>query len=156
MLYLNIPSIPNPTGDVRGQLRTIDYIAEGAFTSLLAGEFVVPSTSGSFTGCAIVTYDCTTKTMEFLIIHDFPGADDGVLGLGKEDEQGTIISGFTTGTSPIFGSLRLNSEQIYALYTNQLFFQIYRENIPVVCIFLKNNIKNSFTYVYIAKRKYWY
>ena len=133
LLYLNVPSTANPTGDIRGQLITIDYIEEGAFTAEILGQYVQPSAvSTENVGCGIVTYNCDTKVMEYLLMHSIEEPSGAIIGIGAANELGAVFETLETSISPIFGSVRLTNEQVHALYTEQFFFQVYTRSQAIV------------------------
>lgn len=64
---------------------------QGAFTSLLAG-----SSSGSSSparGTAVVTYDCETAVMEYVVVHNVEDASSGAVFVGAENSILFSLSG---------------------------------------------------------------
>mmetsp|Transcript_21788 Transcript_21788/g.27769 ORF Transcript_21788/g.27769 Transcript_21788/m.27769 type:complete len:292 (-) Transcript_21788:34-909(-) len=115
---------------------------------MMSGAEVAQPVQAEAGGCAIVSYDCNTKIMEYLIVHD---ADElvtsGVIGLGEQGEFGTILDSLPTATSPIFGSIRLTNSQIHALYTNQMYFQLYAQGTA----FMRGNLNADWDYfIYLS------
>lgn len=122
ILFLNIRSENNPDGDIRGQLITIDYVGVAAFTAHLTGNNVVPPVDTDNTGCAIVTFNCDTDVLDYVVFHSLDDNPSGAfLGIGGEGEQGVIIASLTDFVSPIYGSIKLNDQESFELYANRMF-----------------------------------
>ena len=64
--YATIDSVSRPAGEIRGQLISIDYLEKVDYTSRLGG-------SGNATGCGLVSFDCDSMFVEFIVHHNLPG-----------------------------------------------------------------------------------
>jgi len=128
LLYLNVASTTNPTGEIRGQMITIDYINELSFTARLDASQVVPATFSDNRGGGLFAYDCTTKILEYMIMHDIPDANGAFLGAGNMTVRGTPLFSLPASSSPIFGAIQLSLQEELFLYTSQMYVAISSVN----------------------------
>lgn len=126
LLYLNVNSQTNPLGDIRGQLVSIDYIANGAFTALLSGENA--NTPSPALGTAVFSYNCQTGFLEYVVMHS---VDDSVSAVVFEGTSGSeavnLLFSLESGTSPIYGVIQLLPGEETSLYNGNLFVSIQSE-----------------------------
>eukprot|EP01095_Lingulamoeba_sp_RSL-Kostka_P002695 TRINITY_DN13606_c0_g1_i1.p1 TRINITY_DN13606_c0_g1~~TRINITY_DN13606_c0_g1_i1.p1 ORF type:complete len:651 (+),score=275.06 TRINITY_DN13606_c0_g1_i1:40-1992(+) len=123
--YLNLRSRINPKGDIRGQMITIDYMENVAFTARLNSEQEIPDSLSNAVGCAIVTYDCDERIMEYFIVHDIENPTSAFLHAGPIGEIGSARFSLSRSESPIYGAIQLTLEEEFLLYSQQLYFNIY-------------------------------
>lgn len=126
--YIQILSQKNPNGEIRGQLIGIDYVPEIAFTSRLSGGQEVPSTNTNNRGCGLVAYDCLTRTLEYLVMHNVPDATGAFVHAAPENNNGAVLFALENFISPIYGSVQLTLEEELILYTQQMYFNIASED----------------------------
>lgn len=113
LYYVNLPSSSNPTGDIRGQLDTIDYIYSVSFTTRLEGN------GTEATGCGLFVYHCDQRILEYVIHHSIQEGD--VTGfIGFKDGQFIPLFSLPRGESPVYGSEILTEEEALALYNGNL------------------------------------
>jgi len=142
--YMNIASFDHPSGEIRGQLVTIDYIPEVAFTSRLSSEGVVPAVTASRNrGCALFSFNCETHTLEYLIMHDIPDARFGFIGVGEPGAVGISLFSLNRGASPITGAIQLTTRDEVLLYARQLYVLITSEQYPFGEIRGQINVDND-------------
>jgi len=144
LLYLNIKSSNNPSGEIRGQIVTIDYIEDAAFTAKLTGDQEVPPLNTKVSGCAIVTYDCETRVMEYLVMHDLRGASGALVQAAPQGKSGSARFSLSRVQSPIYGEVQLTLEEEFLLYTGQLYFNLLHPNAPTGAIRGQINVDRDF------------
>lgn len=122
LIYLNLLSRKNPNGEIRGQLISIDYPESVGFTSRLAPLNNVDSDNS---GCGIFSYDCDSKLFEFIVMHTIRDSVSVNIGFGAEGENGAILYSVNSrNISAVYGSRYLTYEEVYYLYTYQLFVTV--------------------------------
>ena len=52
--------------------------------------------SSEFTGGALISYNCDTQLLEYLIIHNIPRATGAFLGQGSSSSDGTSLFSLST------------------------------------------------------------
>lgn len=123
LLFLQVTSDSNPTGEIRGQLISIDYINQPAFTAFLNGD---QANSGTFfEGAAVVAYDCESRLMEYIVLHDGVNPTDAFVVVGELSEQAQFLFSLPNVESPIYGSQFLLPAEADALYSNSMGFGIF-------------------------------
>lgn len=133
--FLQIVSADTSLSEVRGQIIPIDYAAPASYTARLDGSQLRPAVATAARGCAIVTYNCETSSIEYLIFHSvqFPTTADVRIsdtnnfnGVG----EGEIVFQLPRAKSPIFGVKKLDPKTFNALVQNRLAFNIRSSNHP--------------------------
>eukprot|EP01095_Lingulamoeba_sp_RSL-Kostka_P003451 TRINITY_DN14426_c0_g1_i1.p1 TRINITY_DN14426_c0_g1~~TRINITY_DN14426_c0_g1_i1.p1 ORF type:complete len:697 (+),score=224.99 TRINITY_DN14426_c0_g1_i1:30-2093(+) len=130
LTYINILSLQNPTGDIRGQLETIDYISGVSFTSRINedGAIVNSGFGNNFIAQAFLIYNCDTRVLQYVIMHNIPSNSVSrvFFGIGLENVNGVEAFAYEGSlmTSPIVGSRRLTSVEEIRLYTDEMFIAI--------------------------------
>ena len=122
--YLHVTTPANPGGEVRGQMVAIDKYPTVAFTARLESRQVVPSVSSRARGCSIVTYDCVTGKLEYLVYHNVPNALSATIFSGTVGSNGAPVVELSRIESPITGFTVLSYEDEYALYSQELYIVI--------------------------------
>lgn len=122
--YVNILSSANPNGEVRGQIHTIDPYPEVALTARLEGIQVVPAVNTLTRGCAIFTYDCNLRRMEYLVFHNAPNPIGAAIHAGNPGSSGSLFFDLVRFESPIFGARLLNREEEFLFYNQQLYVSL--------------------------------
>lgn len=130
--YTQVRSIENPEGAIRGQLSMVDPIPTLAVTSRMDGNQIGVDTFAR--GCVLVSFDCNTRKMEYLIYHSVSQATRLEARAAPPGFSGPILFAFSSESSnlntPIYGSRILGSEEEYVLYAEQMYFQISSVNYP--------------------------
>lgn len=122
--YLNLLSVNNPSGEIRGQMVTIDYVNEIAFTSRLDAESSIPPVNSNNRGAALFSYDCTTKIIEYVVMHNIPDARGAFIGAAPAGDFGITLFSLGRGASPIYGSVQLTPEEELLLYDRGLYVSV--------------------------------
>jgi len=128
--YLQILSDKNPNGEIRGQMIGIDYVPEIAFTSRLDGNSQVPSVNTNNRGCGLVAYNCQTRLMEYLVMHNVPNANGAFVHAAQLNQNGAVLFALDGFVSPIYGSVHLTLEEELILYTQQMYFNVASDQFP--------------------------
>lgn len=123
LLFLQVTSESNPTGEIRGQLVSIDYINQPAFTALLNGQQANSGTN--IEGVAVVAYDCESRLMEYIVLHDGANPTDAFVVVGELGEQAQFLFSLPNVQSPIYGTQFLLPAEAEALYSNAMGFGIF-------------------------------
>ena len=130
--FAQVVSEDNPQGAIRGQLSWVDPIPFVTVTSRLDGNQLGEELS-SARGCGLITYECNTRRMEWMIFHTVSQPTSLLVRAAPPGFSGPILFS-TTGAnalrSPIFGSKILNAEEEWVLYAQQMYFQINSVNFP--------------------------
>jgi len=129
--YSQIRSEQNPQGAVRGQLSFVDPIPTLTVTGRMDGNQAGQDTFSR--GCVLVSFDCYTRKMEYLIYHSVPQATRLEARAAPHGFSGPLL--FALGPehnlkTPIYGSRILGPEEEYVLYAEQMYFQINSVNFP--------------------------
>mmetsp|Transcript_127592 Transcript_127592/g.190188 ORF Transcript_127592/g.190188 Transcript_127592/m.190188 type:complete len:593 (-) Transcript_127592:76-1854(-) len=123
--YINVLSNRNPTGEIRGQIVTIDYIDELSFTVRMDADQVIPGpVESNNRGVGLFAYHCDTKILEYVLMHNVPDALGAFIGAAPLGEPGITLFSLTTGASPIYGALQLRQEEELLLYSRSLYVSV--------------------------------
>ena len=95
-MYLSVASKANPSGDIRGQVEGIDYVETGAFTAHLTGQNVVSPVETEYRGCVIVSFNCQSNLLEYLVMHNIPVASGAALFIGEKESIGSLFKNLPT------------------------------------------------------------
>ena len=97
-MYLTVSSKANPNGDIRGQLEGVDYIETGSFTAYLTGDnnIIIPPVESGYRGCAVVSFNCETNVLEYLVMHNIPVSTGAALFLGEKGTAGSLFHNLPT------------------------------------------------------------
>jgi len=117
-LYVNIISINNPQGDIRGNIN----VENQYFTYLSGSQINPPITTGSI-GCA--TYFFTNnRTMNYDIQHTvpFPIATDFII--GATGQNGRFAFSFPNTVSPIQGTVDLDDDELANLVDGLVYINV--------------------------------
>ena len=105
------------------------------FTARLgAGEVVNGDSTGvesDNTGCSIFAFDCSTRLLEFIVIHTIRDSQSVSISFGESGVIGpALYSVDSSNQSSVFGSVRLTPEEQYYLYTYQLYVWVNSDDFP--------------------------
>lgn len=130
--YSQVRSEQNPGGAVRGQLSMVDPIPTLTVTGRMDGNQL--GVNSFARGCVLVSYDCNTRKMEYLIYHSVSQATRLEARAAPPGYSGPVLffedSLNHNLDTPIYGSKVLGPEAEYVLYAQQMYFQIYSVNYP--------------------------
>lgn len=90
----------------------------------------VPENSSNNRGAGLFAYHCETQILEFVVFHNVPDARGGFIGVASEGEPGINLFSLGQPSSPIYGSIQLNSEEEVLLYSRQLYTSIVSVEFP--------------------------
>ena len=96
----------------------------------MSGDALVPTVTTSSRGGGLFAYNCATKVLEYLIMHNVAGATGAFIGNGVKDEAGTPLFSLSNSQSPIFGSVLLSLQEELFLYTRGLFVLVASATSP--------------------------
>jgi len=139
-LYVNIPSVQNPRGDIRGQITGGSYYV---YTQAgLLDDSGVPNSNSQAAGIVLFAYDCAHQILNYFIAHSVLGVKSiGLYGGGSR------IFSVPNPTSPAVGIRTLSSAQESDLFSGGFSVRIESNAFPAGEI--SGEVTNS-TYNYAA------
>jgi len=134
--WVSVTSVNSPRiGEIRGQMNVIDYIPPGsvAFAATLTSAPYAGSTPPVYSGahgCMIVSLDCESRLMEYLIVHTVYLPLSANIHAGLSGQRGSFLFSLPRSKSPIYGSMILE-EDVYSLLINEgLYVAITSQTYP--------------------------
>lgn len=128
--YVQVYNAANRQGAVRGQLKMVDPIPEVALTGRLDSQQAGNGEASFARGCALISYDCSTRTLEYLVVHDVASPISAQIRAAPPGSRGAILFSLSTAESPIYGSKVLSAAEEYLLYAQQMYVQVDSLNFP--------------------------
>jgi len=71
-----------------------------------------------------LAYDCDTKILEYVVMHNIPDARGAFIGAAPEGDFGITLFSLGRGISPIYGSVQLTAEEELLLYSRGLYVSV--------------------------------
>jgi len=130
--YAQVFSKLNPQGAARGQLTRVDPVPTVTVTSRMDGNQLGADDRVS-RGCVLVSYDCKTRLMEFLVFHSVPQAVRLEARAAPPGFSGPVLfsrNGLDECRSPIFSSQVLSLDEDWILFAEQMYFELHSVNYP--------------------------
>lgn len=123
-LYVNLHTAANPTGEIRGQLRSLGPIT---FESLLNGDQETPPVATGAIGTAIASLSPTLDTLTYFVSATGLTPTAAHLHLGAGGVAGPVIVALTTTPAPNFytGKAVLTTAQLGALLQGEIYVNIH-------------------------------
>eukprot|EP01094_Clydonella_sp_ATCC50884_P015303 TRINITY_DN2588_c0_g1_i4.p1 TRINITY_DN2588_c0_g1~~TRINITY_DN2588_c0_g1_i4.p1 ORF type:complete len:634 (-),score=275.03 TRINITY_DN2588_c0_g1_i4:1018-2892(-) len=125
--HLNVLSASDPDiGEIRSEIHTIDHVPkdEVSFAAKLTGRDVVPIVSTAARGCALFTLDCTSRLLEYFIVHTVQQPIGANLYRGAPGETGLQLFALSSSASPIYGSIVLDVNHFFPVLTEGAYVDV--------------------------------
>eukprot|EP01095_Lingulamoeba_sp_RSL-Kostka_P011705 TRINITY_DN452_c1_g1_i1.p1 TRINITY_DN452_c1_g1~~TRINITY_DN452_c1_g1_i1.p1 ORF type:complete len:556 (-),score=197.91 TRINITY_DN452_c1_g1_i1:96-1739(-) len=120
--YIQIISESNRAGEIRGQIYQVDPVPDISFTGRMDGEQTNVKTNSR--GCILVSYDCDTNIMEYLIFHNLEQTLNGFARIAPPGSTGEIAFQLAGTNSPIYGKEELSNTIEFLLLSQHMYFEI--------------------------------
>lgn len=91
---------------------------------------MVPAVETNNRGCALIAYNCKSRLMEYLVMHDVPDPRGAFVGTGLAGEFGATLFAMPYDSAAIYGAVRLTGEEEFSLYTYNLFVMVASLQFP--------------------------
>lgn len=127
-LYANVHSTPNPSGEIRGQLRREP--ARFVFGLTESEADMGNGTGSAATGFAVCELNADQDSMTIAVDHDVAGVLDGHVHLGAPGVSGPVQFGFTSPTSPISETWEMTEADVDNLLAGDLYINIHSNAFP--------------------------
>eukprot|EP01104_Vermistella_antarctica_P009057 TRINITY_DN2311_c0_g1_i1.p1 TRINITY_DN2311_c0_g1~~TRINITY_DN2311_c0_g1_i1.p1 ORF type:complete len:356 (+),score=94.62 TRINITY_DN2311_c0_g1_i1:55-1068(+) len=126
-LYVNIHTLANPDGEIRGQIVQLT----DNFDSALDGDQEVPSSGSDNKGSAEIAYDSETGVVSVSIDHDVDSPTAAhIHGPAAKGENADPVFTFESAESPISQTFEFTPEQVAILREGLMYINVHTEANP--------------------------
>lgn len=127
-LYVNVHTLANPPGEIRGQLRPVPPFFGSAMEIELSGDQVVPSVATGDRGRCLVALSEDETQLHVACVHDVEGVVAASIRQGDRGANGPVVVDLGAGVSPIRETIDLTAPEnlglLNALRGGDLFIDI--------------------------------
>lgn len=95
-------------------------------------------------GCAILTINCNSLEIEYLVVHNVEDAITATANAGPRGTAGTFLFDLARAQSPIYGTRTITATQRTQLFSRSMYFEVYKVGLadPV----LRGQVENDNDY----------